>query len=223
MCENTFKLLLGAIDESGDNVMLRLNNFESKEKNIRAMVYYLDHAAKGKCVFSYGPEKFRLIDVPYTYFGEPSTPVKIVLQLGNPDLLLKLLRYGAVVSEDPKSSGLELLMKRIKENKGDCSLLNLVLCLKFLLRVVIRVRVSPTLPALMGSNLDREGFSQKFPELVGGEFVPESRCGFRPPELKHLCRCTIRHRLWTQFQLPHGIRKTPLPETLHKYLDLLED
>lgn len=101
---------------------------------------------------------------------------------------------------------------------------NLVACLKLLLRVVIRVRIEPlNTPSIPGSNIDRDAFQDRFPTFVQDGLVPESRCGMKPPELKHLSRCAVRYRLWQNFQLPNGIRKLPLPDALHSYLDVLVD
>lgn len=64
---------------------------------------------------------------------------------------------------------------------------------------------------------------EKYSDLIEDGIVPLNRCGVIPAELKHLCRCTIRRRLWEKYQLPNGIRLLKIPEALHRYLDVLED
>lgn len=220
MCEKTFeRLIIGAIFGTRAPYFIAgwKSDFADQEENVRAMVYFLDHAVEGCLEYPNEDELTKFVDVPIESCGKTS-PVKIVLQLGYPDILLILLRFGAVVSEDVQNSGLESLLEKLKEYNGVYPF-NLVACLK----LILRVRILPDGVVIPGTNLDRDGFSQRFPNFVQEGLVPESRCGIRPPELKHLCRCAIRYKLWKQFQLPNGIRVLPLPETLLKYLDLLVD
>lgn len=223
-CEKTFeRLFIGAIFGTTAPHFIAgwKSDFASQDENIRAMVYFLDHAVEGNVEYPFEDEQIKFVDVPIEACGKTS-PVKIVLQLGYPDILLILLRFGSIITEDAQSSGLEALLEKLKEYNGVYPF-NLVACLKILLRVIIRVRIQPDMVAIQGTNLDRDGFAERFPSFVKDGLVPENRCGIKPPELKHLCRCAIRYSLWKQFQLPNGIRRLPLPETLHKYLDLLID
>lgn len=223
-CEKTFeRLLLGAIFGTRAPYFLAgwKSDFADQEENVRAMVFFICHANRAQLQYKIEGESTKFIDVPIESCGK--TPaIKIILQLGNPETLLLLLRFGAVVSEDAESSGLDNLLEKLKEYKGVYPF-HLVACLKFIVRVVIRVRVSPVGVPIVGSNIERDAFNQRFPRFVKDGLVAPSRCGECPPELKHLCRCAIRYRLWQQFQLPNGIRKLPLPDKLHRYLDLLTD
>lgn len=181
----------------------------------------MDHALGGCLEYNYEDEMTKFIDIPIESCGK-MTAIKIVLQLGHPDLLIILLRFGAIVPEDAIMSGLENLLEKLKEYKRVYPF-HLVACLKLLLRVIIRVRIHPNSTEIPGSNWERDGFEQRFPTFVKDGLVPENRCGYQPPELKHLCRCAIRYRLWEQFQLPNGIRQLPVPENLQKYLDIMID
>lgn len=188
------------------------------------MVYFFDHAGTAGLEYSQKDsfEPIRFIDVPIESCGNSSL-VKIVLQLGSPDILLILLRFGAIVSEDARTSGLEFLMEHLKGYDGVYPF-NFVACLKIILRVVISVRVYPEDGTyIVGSNVERDMFQDKFDDFTVNGLVPESRCGVKPPELKHLCRCAIRYRLWQNYQLPSGIGDLPIPKSLHKYLDICED
>lgn len=68
-----------------------------------------------------------------------------------------------------------------------------------------------------------ERVQEEYPDLIEDGLLPPSRCGLTPPELKHLCRCCIREALWRNYQLPSGIRCLPVPDSLWRYLDILED
>lgn len=143
-CEKTFeRLLVGALFGTRAPYFIAgwKSDFEDQEESIRAMVYFLDHATEGclEYMVEDREEMTKFIDVPIESCGK--TPaVKIVLQLGLPDILLILLRFGAVISEDAQFSGMEALLDKLKEYKGVYPF-NLVACLKLLLRVVIRVSI----------------------------------------------------------------------------------
>ncbi|XP_050525847.1 uncharacterized protein LOC126896797 [Daktulosphaira vitifoliae] len=42
----------------------------------------------------------------------------------------------------------------------------------------------------------------------------------QPPALMHLARHVVRHTLYANFNLPHGIRQLPIPQSLVSYLNL---
>lgn len=223
-CEKTFeRIFIGAIFGTTAPFFIAgwKSDFQDQEENVRAMVFFIDHATEGQCEYQYGNnnEPTRFIDVPIESCGK-TPPIKIVIQLGRPDILLILLRYGAVVVEDAQLSGLEALLEKLQEFKRVYPF-HLVACLKILLRVVITVKL-PSFK-IKETNTERDEFDEKFPTFVEDGLVPASRCGRTSPELKHLCRCVIRYRLWQNFQLPNGIRKLPVPDTLHRYLDVLVD
>lgn len=226
-CEGTFeRLLIGAIFGTTAPYFIAgwKSDFQDQEENIRAMVFFLDHAGTAGLEYCLDndSEPTRFIDVPIESCGK-TPPVKIVLQRGAPDILHILLRFGAVVSEDACTSGLEALLERLKDFNRVYPF-HLVACLKLILRVIISVRVYREDGTYVpGSNVERDSFLDKFPHFVDDMLVPESRCGLSPPELKHLCRCAIRYRLWQNYQLPNGIQRLPVPESLQKYLDLFSD
>lgn len=223
-CEKTFeRLLIGALFGTRAPYFIAgwKSDFNDQEENVRAMVYFLCHSVDGYAEFPYEGQLLRFIDVPLESCGKVP-PYKIALQLGIPDTLLILLRFGAVVGEDAKLSGLEALLDKLQEFNRVYPY-NLVACLKILLRTIVWVKLSENDATINGANTQRDEFIEKYPTFVEDGLVPPSRCGIEPPELKHLSRCAIRHRLWQNFQLPNGIRKLPLPDTLHSYIDILVD
>lgn len=132
------------------------------------------------------------------------------------------LRFGAkIFMRDEQITVFEHLLNRLMEFNHVYPY-NLVSCLQVLLRVVPEICVN-----------DRDGIEdyavfhkrmlEKYSDLIEDGIVPLNRCGIVPAELKHLCRCTIRNKLWENYQLPNGIRTLPVPDALRRYLDILED
>lgn len=99
---------------------------------------------------------------------------------------------------------------------------NLVSCLQLLLRTVPQL-FTDNRENIGDYNLYHKKLLERYSDLIEDGIIPLNRCGVVPPELKHLCRCTIRSKLWENYQLPNGIRLLPVPESLHRYLDILED
>lgn len=222
-CERTFeRLFVGAL--FGTNAPHFIagwkSDFDNQEENLRAMVFFLDHATNAACEYD---NQVRFIDVSIESCGKMS-PLKIAVQLGLPDKVHILLRFGALVDlndHQHQDTMIEGILKKLNEFDHSYPY-NLVSCLQFLLRVV---------PSINCNNFNKhkqestpfEGVMQQFPNLVQDCILPMNRCGLQPPELKHLARCAVRSQLWLNCQLPNGIRTLPIPETLQKYIDILED
>ncbi|KAJ8982795.1 hypothetical protein NQ317_018496 [Molorchus minor] len=228
-CEKTFeRILIGALfgHKAPHYIAGWKSDFDSQEENLRAVVYFLDKANKSflKLPFICGDENrlYRFIDLPIESCGK-SSPLKIAVELGLPDKLLIFLRFGAEVYTHARVDVFEHILKRLS-GFNHVYPYNLVSCLQLLLRVVPRIKL----------NLHDEYFEDlyttfrervfvTYSDLIEDGILPLSSCGLRAPKLKHLCRCIIRQRLWVNYQLPDGIRKLCLPESLWRYLDVLED
>lgn len=212
-CEKSFeRIFIGAMfgNKAPHYIAGWKSDFDSQEENLRAVVYYIDHATNGGLVLPSGNEGIltRFIDLPIESCGK-SSALRVTIQLAIPDKLHILLRYGALLVDNREITG--LLLQRLMEF---CHVYpyNIVACLQLILRVV------PTL-----EYYNREDFFDNFSDLIDDGVVPVNRCGIAAPELKHLCRCAIRRRLWENYQLPNGIRYLEIPETLQKYVDIMED
>lgn len=224
-CESTFeRILVGALfgTIAPHYIAGWKSDFDNQEENVRAMVYFLDHAANANLEYKYGSrdKPLRYIDIPIESCGK-LTPLKISIQLGLPDKLHILLRFGAlVITENEDEPIIVWLLDKLTEYTG-CYPYNFVSCLQLVSRVLpdICVRYNEN----VDYKLQREIMLEKYSVLINHGIMPLNRCGIAPTELKHLSRCSIRKSLWLNYQLPNGIRKLPVPESLHKYLDLLED
>lgn len=206
-CEKTYeRIFIGAIfgNRAPYYIAGWKSDFDSQEENVRAVVYFIDHATNGGLELE---SSVRFIDVPLESCGSDNpTPAKIALQLGHPDKLHIFLRYGAKIED-------ELVLFLLKRLTEFCHVYpyNLVSCLQLVLRVIPRI------------NQDRNYIFENFSDLVDDCLIPLTRCGVQVPELKHLARCTIRKRLWENYQLPTGIRTLSIPDSLKRYLDIMED
>ncbi|XP_008192040.2 uncharacterized protein stops [Tribolium castaneum] len=205
-CEKTYeRIFIGAIfgNRAPYYIAGWKSDFDSQEENLRAVVYFIDHATTGGLEL----DSTRFIDVPLESCGSDNpTPAKIALQLGLPDKLHIFLRYGAKTED----CLVVFIMKKLMEF---CHVYpyNIVACLQLLLRVVPKI------------NLETKKIFEDYPDLVEDGLIPLTRCGVQVPELKHLTRCTIRNQLWLNCQLPSGIRTLSVPDSLKRYLDLMED
>ncbi|KAI4463952.1 ankyrin repeat and socs box protein 17 [Holotrichia oblita] len=223
-CENTFeRILIGALfgTRAPHYIAGWKSDFENQEDNVRAMVYYLDHAMTANLEYKYGPDRelTRYIDIPIESCGK-LTSLKIAIQLGLPDKLHILLRFGALVtSRNDEDPIVVWLLDKLTEYTG-CYPYNFVSCLQLLCRVL--PNISPKINHV-DHQLQRQIILEKYNDLINHGIMPLNRCGVVPAELKHLSRCVIRKVLWENYDLPNAIRKLPIPERLHKYLDLLED
>lgn len=199
-----------------------------KEENVHALVYFLDHATNANLEYNEGDKTYRFIDVPLESCGQAS-PVRVVIQMGAAEMLMILLRFGARISSEAVSTNpVESILDRLKEYKRVYPY-ELVTCLKLTLRAVPNVNftvdkhVFRNLGLPEDYNYQRKVALEKYGEIIEDHLVPTSRCGLRPVELKHMCRCIIREMLWKNFELPFGIPKLPIPVSLQRYLDLFDD
>lgn len=222
-CEKTFeRLLIGAIfgTRAPHFIAGWKSDFGDQEENIKAVVFYLNHATKANLKYVYGIERstIRFIDIPIECCGR-STCLKIAAQLGLPDKLLIFLRFGAQIYQECNKFGsaLECVLNKLSECHGSYPN-NLLACLQILLRAVPDIKIGS-----WNYKRNRNVFELKYGELLQNGILPKNRCGIEPPSLKHLCRCNVRHSLWKNYQLPNAIITLPIPVTLHKYLDLFLD
>lgn len=204
------------------------SDFVDREENVHALVFFLDHATNANLEFSEGGKSYRFIDVPLESCGKAS-PVRVVIQMGVAEILMILLRFGARIASDHVSTDpIESILDRLKEYNRKYPY-ELVSCLKLALRAVPTLRLTIDKAAFKhlelpdDYNYDRKIVLEKYGEILEDHLIPSSRCGLKPVELKHLCRCLIRQLLWANFELPFGIQKLPIPMTLKKYLDLFDD
>lgn len=199
-----------------------------KEENIHALVFFLDHATNANLEYKDGSSSYRFIDVPLESCGNAS-PVRVVIQSGSAEMLMILLRFGARITSDTASTNpAESILDRLLEYKRVYPY-ELVSCLKLILRAVPQITFSVDkgvfkhLKLPDDYNYQRKVALGKYGEILEDHLIPSTRCGLRPVELKHLCRCKVREILWENFELPLGIQKLPVPIYLKRYLDLCED
>ncbi|KAJ9589841.1 hypothetical protein L9F63_027901 [Diploptera punctata] len=237
-CERTFeRLFIGAIFGTRVTYMISgwKSDFENAEENTDAIKYFLEHATEAKLEYDdmHDGSKTRFIDIPLESYGR-AQPIRLAAQFSNKNLLLLLLRYGANVkiNYERDEVTIETPLKQLNALcNANCSLdlsTSIIECLKILLRAIPTMatfpcstydgRVYVLVDTVFG--LDRMYYHSK---LIEEGIIPPSRTGFTPPELKHLCRCSIRDILRQNWQLPHGIQKLDIPFSLKEYLDLLED
>lgn len=204
------------------------SDFMDKEENVHALVFFLDHATNANLEYTENGKTFRFIDVPLESCGRAS-PVRVVIQMGAAEMLMILLRFGArITSEKVSTNPIESILDRLLEYNRIYPY-ELVTCLKLAMRAVPSIMLTVNkeewkhLELPEDYNYQRRLMLEKYGEILEDHLVPTSRCGLKPVELKHLCRCMIRQMLWQNFELPLGIQKLPIPLTLKRYLDLCED
>ncbi|XP_023029193.2 SOCS domain-containing protein stops [Leptinotarsa decemlineata] len=229
-CENTFeRIFIGAIfgHKAPHYIAGWKSDFDNQEENLSAVVYFLEKANDGGLELRFSTNgtytNFRFIDLPIESCGRAS-PLKIAVQLGLPDKLLIFLRFGAeIYTENEDTTVLEHILNRLQVF-NHLYPYNLVSCLQLLLRAVPFIKViKPDAVGEHAYDIVYQKMYEKYSDLIEDGLIPPTRCGFVPPELKHLCRCAVRRRLWENHQLPEGIRSLPVPEKLWLYLDILED
>lgn len=226
-CEKTFeRLMMGAIfgTRAPHFIAGWKSDFDNQEENLRAVVYYLDHAANSNLEYFYENKTIRFADIPLESCGK-STVLKILVQLGVPDKLHIFLRFGALVLpefDDQSESVVQILLDKLSENKGKYPY-NIVACLQLILRVVPSLPVKRPQDCEEGSNFQRDYILDNYDYLVDHCIVPMNRCGLIPPDLKHLSRCVVRENLWRNHQLPQGVKFLPVPQGLRRYVDIMED
>ncbi|XP_077293546.1 SOCS domain-containing protein stops [Arctopsyche grandis] len=230
-CEKTFeRLFLGAIFGTTAPHFIAgwKSDFKDKEENVHALVYFLDHATNANLEYKDGDISRRFIDVPLESCGR-SPPVRILVQIGGSEMLLILLRFGATLDlENTSTNPVETILDKLKESNRKYPY-EMVTCLRVILRVIPTIKLTVDMNEYKNFdyeadyNYQRRTVLEKYSHMLEDHLIPSARCGLRPTELKHLCRCSIRHRLWENFQLPFGIRKLPIPVALQKYIDLCID
>lgn len=236
-CEHTFeRLFIGAI--LGTRVTNLISgwksDFENPEENLAAIEYFLNHATEAKLEYENNGRKVRFIDISMESYTRIQ-PLHIAAHFGKAEVLLLLLRYGAAIMFDYETGELPMERTLIQfcrfhvSNSPLNQIENPLSCLKILIRAV------PTMATLPNDSFDGEvrvsigrnasGLSRLYfhPKLLQEGFIPSSRSGLIPPELKHLSRCAIRNVLGKNWQLPLGIRSLHIPSSLQDYLDLLQD
>lgn len=223
-CESTFeRILIGAIfgTRAPHYIAGWKSDFNDQEENLRAMVYFMEQARASKLQLQYGNERRRFIDIPVESCGK-ETALKICIQLGLPDKLHILLRFGALIFlKCDRNNIVELLLNRLNEFNHVYPY-NTVSCLQLLLRALPSFNLKEC-TELSENDADRNIVLENYPDLIEDGLIPFRRCGIEPPELKHLSRCCVRQRLWLLHQLPNGIHLLPIPDSLKQYLDLLAD
>ncbi|XP_035724896.1 uncharacterized protein LOC118442834 [Vespa mandarinia] len=233
-CEKTFeRIFVGAI--FGTRVTHFLSgwksDFEDQEENIKALVYFMDHAIEGKLEYRCASStiKSRFIDVPMESYGQV-VPLRVAIQHGAPDILMIMLRYGASIESDNLApSPIEILLAKLNEydiQSSDEKIIypkDLLVCLKLLLRTIPMASVKTPNHIAAHSGVFSVSMYEHYPNLVEQNLVPPERSGLCPPELIHLCRCSIREILFRNWALPHGIQRLQIPQTLRNYLDIMSD
>ncbi|XP_059056857.1 uncharacterized protein LOC131850588 [Achroia grisella] len=229
-CEKTFeRIFLGAIFGTSAPHFLAgwKSDFADKEENVHALVFFLDHATNACLEYTEENITYRFIDVPLESCGKAS-PVRVVIQMGLSEMLMILLRFGARIASDASTNPAESILDRLKEYNRVYPY-ELVSCLKLILRATPKIeftvdkQVFKDLELPDDYNYQRRIVLEKYGEILEDRLIPSSRCGLRPVELKHLCRCCVREMLWKNFELPFGIQKLPIPVALRRYLDLCDD
>jgi ankyrin repeat/SOCS box protein 17 len=238
-CERTFeRLFVGAIFGIGATHIISgwKSDFENHEENLAAIEYFLKHATKAKLEYDNinNGKKTRFIDIPMESYGQ-AKPVHTAVEFLKAEVLLLLLRYGAdimtvnesdkvVMGQAPRQPFSFCFSSSQLSQSG-----KLLVCLKILLRSIRTVRaLCPSSTDMTVSWIATENVlgANRFylsPRLLKEGKIPPSRSQLKPPELKHLSRCVIRHVLRENWQLPLGIRSLQIPLSLQNYLDLLED
>lgn len=190
----------------------------------------MDHATNANLEYQQGNKTYRFIDVPLESCGKES-PVRVVIHMVAAEMLMILLRYGARIipsTDNVCTNPVEAILDRLNECNRKY-LYGLVTCLKLALRAIPSVIFTTDkaeyrhLGLPEDYNYQRKIALEKYGDIVRDHLIPSSRCGLRPVELKHLCRCKVRHMLWENFELPFGIQKLPVPVSIQRYLDLFDD
>ncbi|XP_031631676.1 uncharacterized protein LOC116345971 isoform X2 [Contarinia nasturtii] len=224
-CEQNFeRLFLGAIFGSNAPYFIAgwRSDFLDQDENIRALVFYLEHAKNARLEFPVylnkyeGTKVLRFIDVPIESCGKAS-PMRVALQASSPDLLLTLLRYGA--NSNPKDGGMMPIIAILdKLVEAPSTQIHVETCLKILLKTVPAIEM-PYKPFTFEH---RKGiFIEKYEILFERGCIKQQQV-FGVMDLKHLCRCTIRENLRTNYQLPSGINMLKVPKSLKCYIDLMD-
>lgn len=205
-CERTFdRLITGALfgPKASGVISGWKSDFNTKEENIKAVEYFLDHANRAKCEYKIKGVPTRLVDIPVESYAR-SSPVAVSVQLSCPEILLVLLKFGAKVYVENAPCAIEVLVRMLGERTDNLNK-ELMQCSRLIMRTVANIP----------SPIDVENNVY----LPGYRLLPNRRT-VSSPELKHLCRLVIRDCLLSNFQLPHGINTLPLPDELKQFINL---
>lgn len=231
ICEKTFeRIFAGAIFgvRVSHFVVGWKSDFDDQNENVSALLYFSEHATRKKLLFKVSTGYFkRFLDVPMTSVSN-SSPLRIAAQLNKPDVVLLFLRYGSLFTFDKgdgsSSSPLEPILKYLWDasQNGESYPEKTLEILRIFLRAMPSIGCSPP-EELDPHNPEIDQKLLLHLKTIEDEIIPRNRSGASPPELKHLCRCTIREILRSNWQLPSGIWKLRIPVSLSNYLDLLAD
>ena len=200
-----------------DSEELRRNRHR---KSMEDLTYFLRHA--GTCRFQIrsfvrdakDANQLRLMDYPLNY-GE--SPLMSASRHRKPDVILTLLRHGAIIESNWMcyKSALEVLLlapNLIYLNARE--LRNIELAAQYYARACTRINQDHI------QNLIKEGYFPLHDRWQ--QLIPEARYS-QPCSLRQICRIDIRKTLNRKCELPHGIQLLPLPPILMEYLDLQRD
>ncbi|KAK9870834.1 hypothetical protein WA026_009799 [Henosepilachna vigintioctopunctata] len=228
-CEKTFeRLVLGSIFGVRAPYFVSgwKSDFDDPEENLRAVVFFLDHACTANLDFeSDSGSQMRMIDVPLESCG-CTTPLMLSVQLGLADKVHIFLRFGALLRAGEKDrenvSVVQNIILKLSEFEHRYPF-NLIAILQLILRVI--PSLTPHLNGMLSylGDIQQKSLLMKFNTLIEDGLIPLTRSGIIPPELKHLCRCEIRKSLWYNHQLPQGIQELQIPESLRRYIDIMLD
>lgn len=223
-CENTFeKFFECAI--FGTKVTQLISGWRSDYKthneNLKASVYFLKHAIKGKLMFKRENKIYNFVDIPMNCY-ENLSPLKTAVKAEKWDLVVLLIKYGAIAylpffdDDYEKYSIFKLFIKKLQIYDTDSyyykNKINIVESLKIFIRSI------PIISAIWTKENDDEENTlpnlSHFLATFGINNVDE------PRTLKHLSRCAVRNYLAKNHQLPADTSYLMIPKVLIRYLNL---
>lgn len=218
ICEKTFeRLFVGAIFGTRVTHLISgwKSDFQNREENLKAVLYFLEHATKLKLAFVIKGKNVKFIDVPMESYGR-ATPLRVAVQAGQSEAIVLLLRYGATISPNinqPSTCALQPLLQRINllcyQKPEEDIPEEFLCCLQILLTEL------PYVPSIQEDPFDEKiEYKELHPVLLQILY----NGGHALPDLKYICRCSIRDSLRCNYQLPYGIQKLPIPDSLKEYL-----
>lgn len=229
-CENTFeRLILGALfgKKAAQFFFGWQGDEETKQESMETLMYFANYSNVGKRLYTFYSSAtfFKKVAVPFVDLPldccSKSSPLRIALRIGIPEIVLLLLQLGANTNPcDKNTMVIEDLMSDIcKENGKNMKRLQ---CFTIMIRAVYTVPLRKTFQWYTLFDMQKSFFN-RFPCIQDLNLLPDSRCGKTPPELKHLGRCVIRNHLSKNLKLPWGIKQLGLSQKLQNYLNLLDD
>lgn len=225
------------------------SNYGSTEKNVEKericfTAFFLNLACKSRLVIDFK----RITELHLHHHAFYMHPCEVAVRTRFPELLHLLLRYGALLGCDKKSirgitqtriataatffisiNTIKIILD-ISQRKGwriealskDVEYSKLVECGKLMMRVCPQFKKHAA--AIEFRSLRRFRVRKQDLVWVIQNAIPEMKnLIFLPMTLKHACRLKLRHVLHNNWELPHGIKKLQIPNTLQRYLDLYCD